>query len=87
MTDSESKLRQRTDGHLDRSRDAAILNAAVAVLAEYGYDAANMTGIATGRVGKAALGTAQLGEAGKRCVAIVVPASADRRRGVAGRCC
>jgi uncharacterized membrane protein YdfJ with MMPL/SSD domain len=38
-------------------------------------------------VGKAAIGTAQLGEAGKRCVAIVVSASADRRRGGAGRCC
>jgi AcrR family transcriptional regulator len=46
MTDSESKLRQRTDGRLDRSRDAAILNAAVAVLAEHGYEAANMNDIA-----------------------------------------
>jgi len=29
MTESESKLRQRSDGRLDRSRDPAILNAAV----------------------------------------------------------
>jgi hypothetical protein len=33
MTESESKLRQRSDGRLDRSRDPAILNAA---LAEHG---------------------------------------------------
>ena len=38
----------------------------------------------TGRRGKAAVGTAQLGEAAKRYVAIVVSASADRRR-VVGR--
>jgi hypothetical protein len=30
MTDTESKLRQRTDGRLNRSRDPAILNAALA---------------------------------------------------------
>jgi hypothetical protein len=30
ITDTESKLRQRTDGHLDRSPDPAILNAALA---------------------------------------------------------
>lgn len=41
----------------------------------------------TGRRGKGRNSTAQLGEAGKRCVAIVVSASADRRRGGAGRCC
>jgi AcrR family transcriptional regulator len=46
MTDTESKLRQRTDGRLDRSRDPAILNAALAALAEYGYDATNMNDIA-----------------------------------------
>jgi hypothetical protein len=28
MTESESKLRQRSDGRLDRSRDPAILDAA-----------------------------------------------------------
>ena len=44
------------------------------------------SGAARAGVGKGAVGTAQLGEAGKRCVAIVVSASADRRRGAAGRC-
>jgi AcrR family transcriptional regulator len=56
MTDSESKLRQRTDGRLDRSRDPAILNAAVAALTEHGYDATNMNDIAArAGVGKAAI--------------------------------
>jgi AcrR family transcriptional regulator len=56
MTDSESKLRQRTDGRLDRSRDPAILNAAVGALTEHGYDAANMNDIAArAGVGKAAI--------------------------------
>jgi AcrR family transcriptional regulator len=56
MTDTESKLRQRTDGRLDRSRDPAILNAALAALAEYGYDATNMNDIAArAGVGKAAI--------------------------------
>src|ERR1700736_1433936 len=32
MTDTESKLRQRSDGRLDRSRDPAILNAARAAV-------------------------------------------------------
>jgi AcrR family transcriptional regulator len=39
MTEPESKLRQRTEGRLDRSRDPAILNAALSVLTEHGYDA------------------------------------------------
>jgi AcrR family transcriptional regulator len=56
MTDSESKLRQRTEGRLDRSRDPAILNAAVAALTEHGYDATNMNDIAArAGVGKAAI--------------------------------
>ena len=56
MTDTESKLRQRTDGRLDRSRDPAILNAAVAALTEHGYDATNMNDIAArAGVGKAAI--------------------------------
>jgi AcrR family transcriptional regulator len=56
MTESESKLRQRTDGRLDRSRDPAILNAALAILAEHGYDATNMNDIAArAGVGKAAI--------------------------------
>jgi AcrR family transcriptional regulator len=56
MTDRESKLRQRTDGRLDRSRDPAILNAALAALAEYGYGATNMNDIAArAGVGKAAI--------------------------------
>lgn len=54
MTDTESKLRQRTDGRLDRSRDPAILDAALAALAEHGYDATNMNDIAArAGVGKA----------------------------------
>ncbi len=43
-------------GRLDRSRDPAILNAALAVLAEHGYDATNMNDIAArAGVGKAAI--------------------------------
>jgi hypothetical protein len=37
MTKSEPRLRQRTDGRLDRSRDPAILNAALAMLTENDY--------------------------------------------------
>jgi AcrR family transcriptional regulator len=56
MTDTKSKLRQRTDGRLDRSRDPAILNAALAALTEHGYDATNMNDIAArAGVGKAAI--------------------------------
>jgi AcrR family transcriptional regulator len=52
----ESKLRQRTVGRLDRSRDPAILNAALAALTEHGYDATNMDDIAArAGVGKAAI--------------------------------
>jgi len=52
----ESRLRQRTDGRLDRSRDPAILDAALAVVSENGYDAANMNDIAArAGVGKAAI--------------------------------
>ena len=51
-----SKLRQRTDGRLDRSRDPAILDAALAALKEHGYDATNMNDIAArAGVGKAAI--------------------------------
>ncbi len=53
---AESRLRQRTDGRLDRSRDPAILNAALAALKEHGYDATNMNDIAAqAGVGKAAI--------------------------------
>ncbi|MDH6198623.1 AcrR family transcriptional regulator [Mycobacterium frederiksbergense] len=56
MSDTESKLRQRTDGRLDRSRDPAILNAALAALAENGYNNTNMNDIAArAGVGKAAI--------------------------------
>jgi AcrR family transcriptional regulator len=56
MTNSKSKLRQRTDGRLDRTRDPAILNAAVAALTENGYTATNMNDIAArAGVGKAAI--------------------------------
>nr|WP_232232204.1 TetR/AcrR family transcriptional regulator [Mycobacterium triplex] len=52
----ELKLRQRTVGKLDRSRDPAILNAALAALTENGYDATNMDDIAArAGVGKAAI--------------------------------
>lgn len=53
---TESKLRRRTDGRLDRSRDPAILDAALAALAENGYDDTNMNDIAArAGVGKAAI--------------------------------
>lgn len=56
MAASESKLRQRTEGRLDRSRDPAILDAALAALTEHGYDATNMNDIAErAGVGKAAI--------------------------------
>lgn len=56
MADTESKLRRRTDGRLDRSRDPAILNAALAALAENGYNDTNMNDIAArAGVGKAAI--------------------------------
>jgi AcrR family transcriptional regulator len=56
MTESEPKLRQRTEGRLDRSRDPAILNAALAALTKHGYDATNMNDIAArAGVGKAAI--------------------------------
>jgi AcrR family transcriptional regulator len=56
MTKSESKLRQRTEGQLDRSRDPAILNAALATLTENGYQATHMNDIAArAGVGKAAI--------------------------------
>jgi AcrR family transcriptional regulator len=56
MTESESKLRQRTEGQLDRSRDPAILNPALSVLTEHGYNATNMNYIAArAGVGKAAI--------------------------------
>jgi AcrR family transcriptional regulator len=56
MADTESKLRQRTDGRLDRSRDPAILNAALAELTEHGYNKTNMNDIAArAGVGKAAI--------------------------------
>ncbi|MEE6178306.1 TetR/AcrR family transcriptional regulator [Mycobacterium sp. 050134] len=56
MTEPESKLRQRTDGRLDRSRDPGILDAALAALADHGYHATNMNDIAArAGVGKAAI--------------------------------
>lgn len=56
MTEPESKLRQRTDGRLDRSRDPAILDAALAALIKHGYEATNMDHIAArAGVGKAAI--------------------------------
>jgi AcrR family transcriptional regulator len=56
MSESESKLRHRTDGRLDRSRDPAILNAALAELKKHGYEATNMNDIAVrAGVGKAAI--------------------------------
>jgi AcrR family transcriptional regulator len=56
MAESKPRLRQRTDGRLDRSRDPAILNAALAALAEHGYQATNMNDVAArAGVGKAAI--------------------------------
>ena len=56
MADDESKLRQRTQGRLDRSRDPAILNAALAALTENGYNDTNMNDVAArAGVGKAAI--------------------------------
>jgi AcrR family transcriptional regulator len=56
MAESEPRLRQRTDGRLDRSRDPAILNAALAALAEHGYEATTMNDVAArAGVGKAAI--------------------------------
>jgi AcrR family transcriptional regulator len=56
MSEPESKLRQRTVGRLDRSRDPAILNAALAALTENGYEATSMNAIAArAGVGKAAI--------------------------------
>jgi AcrR family transcriptional regulator len=56
MGEMESKLRQRTVGRLDRSRDPAILNAALAALTENGYEATSMDDIAArAGVGKAAI--------------------------------
>ena len=56
MKEPESRLRQRSVGRLDRSRDPAILNAALAALTENGYDATNMDDIAArAGVGKAAI--------------------------------
>src|SRR6476646_10898282 len=56
MREPESKLRQRSVGRLDRSRDPAILDAALAALTENGYDATNMDDIAArAGVGKAAI--------------------------------
>ncbi|RAV18323.1 TetR family transcriptional regulator [Mycolicibacterium sp. GF69] len=56
MAETEPKLRQRTEGRLDRSRDPAILDAALAALKEHGYDATNMNDIAArAGVGKAAI--------------------------------
>jgi AcrR family transcriptional regulator len=56
LSDTNSKLRQRTDGRLDRSRDPAILDAALAALTENGYNDTNMNDIAArAGVGKAAI--------------------------------
>jgi AcrR family transcriptional regulator len=56
MREPESKLRQRSVGRLDRSRDPAILNAALTALTENGYEATNMDDIAArAGVGKAAI--------------------------------
>lgn len=56
MADTESNLRRRTDGRLDRTRDPAILDAALAALTENGYHDTNMNDIAArAGVGKAAI--------------------------------
>jgi len=56
MAEANPRLRQRTDGRLDRSRDPAILNAALAALAEHGYQNTTMNDIAArAGVGKAAI--------------------------------
>jgi AcrR family transcriptional regulator len=56
MSEKEPKLRQRTAGRLDRSRDPAILDAAFAAFSANGYDATNMDDIAArAGVGKAAI--------------------------------
>jgi AcrR family transcriptional regulator len=56
MREPEAKLRQRSVGRLDRSRDPAILNAALAALTENRYDATNIDDIAArAGVGKAAI--------------------------------
>lgn len=56
MNDPHPKLRQRTDGRLDRSRDPAILDAALALLKENGYNDTNMNDVAArAGVGKAAI--------------------------------
>ncbi|BBX22682.1 TetR family transcriptional regulator [Mycolicibacter terrae] len=53
---TRSHLRRRTDGRLDRSRDSAILDAALAALTENGYGGTNMNDVATrAGVGKAAI--------------------------------
>lgn len=55
MTDTP-ELRQRTDGRLDRSRDPAILDAALAAVTTNGYNDASMDDIAArAGVGKAAI--------------------------------
>ena len=56
VADTGSKLRQRTDGRLDRSRDPVILDAALAAVTANGYEAASMDDIAArAGVGKAAI--------------------------------
>ena len=71
MTEWELRLRQRTEGRLDRSRDPAILNAALAALAEHGYDATNMNDIAA---------RAGVGGQGRNLPAVVIQGGADHRR-------
>jgi AcrR family transcriptional regulator len=56
MTESTSRLRQRTQGRLDRSRDSTILDAALAALIEHGYQGTNMNDVAArAGVGKATI--------------------------------